>query len=65
MSEEHERATTVIREDIVPWMAAMAGAVRVGLAGLTRVRVEGFSKIMASALPASGFSMPPGGRPAL
>ena len=41
MSEEYERPTTVIREDIVPWMAAMAGAVRVGLAGLTRVRVEG------------------------
>jgi 1-acyl-sn-glycerol-3-phosphate acyltransferase len=30
-----------IREDIVPWMATMAGAVRIGLAGLTRVRVEG------------------------
>jgi 1-acyl-sn-glycerol-3-phosphate acyltransferase len=41
MSEEHDRPGTVIREDIVPWMATMAGAVRVGLAGLTRVRVEG------------------------
>jgi len=41
MSEEHERPATVIREDIVPWMATMAGAVRLGLAGLTRVRVEG------------------------
>ena len=41
MSDEHDRPTPVIREDIVPWMAALAGAVRVGLAGLTRVRVEG------------------------
>jgi 1-acyl-sn-glycerol-3-phosphate acyltransferase len=32
---------TPIVDEIAPWMAAMAGAVRVGLAGLTRVRVEG------------------------
>ena len=31
----------------------------------TRVRVEGFSKIMASVLPASGFSWPPLTRAAL
>lgn len=41
MSDEHDRPTTVIREDIVPWMATLAGAVRAALAGLTRVRVEG------------------------
>jgi 1-acyl-sn-glycerol-3-phosphate acyltransferase len=41
MSDERPRPTTPIREDIAPWMAAMAGAFRVGLAGLTRVRVEG------------------------
>ena len=35
------RPTTPIVDDIAPWMAALAGAVRVGLAGLTRVRVEG------------------------
>jgi 1-acyl-sn-glycerol-3-phosphate acyltransferase len=34
-------AAAPIREDIAPWMAALAGAVRLGLAGLTRVRVEG------------------------
>jgi 1-acyl-sn-glycerol-3-phosphate acyltransferase len=41
MTEGRERPETVIREDIVPWMAAMAAAFRVGLAGLTRVKVEG------------------------
>jgi 1-acyl-sn-glycerol-3-phosphate acyltransferase len=30
-----------IRDDIAPWMAVLAGAVRLGLAGLTRVRIEG------------------------
>ena len=35
------RPTTPIVDDIAPWMAALAGAVRVGLAGVTRVRVEG------------------------
>jgi 1-acyl-sn-glycerol-3-phosphate acyltransferase len=34
-------AAAPIREDIAPWMAALAGAVRLGLAGLTRVRIEG------------------------
>jgi 1-acyl-sn-glycerol-3-phosphate acyltransferase len=41
MTEERERPETVIREDIVPWMSAMAAAFRVGLAGLTRINVEG------------------------
>jgi 1-acyl-sn-glycerol-3-phosphate acyltransferase len=36
-----QRPTTPIVDEIAPWMAALAGAVRVGLAGLTRVRVEG------------------------
>ncbi len=36
-----ERPVTPIVDDIAPWMAALAGAVRLGLAGLTRVRVEG------------------------
>jgi 1-acyl-sn-glycerol-3-phosphate acyltransferase len=30
-----------IREDIAPWMRALAGAVRLGVAGVTRVRIEG------------------------
>ena len=30
-----------IRDDIAPWMRALAGAVRLGVAGLTRVRIEG------------------------
>ena len=30
-----------LREDLRPWMLAMAAAFRAGLAGLTRVRVEG------------------------
>jgi 1-acyl-sn-glycerol-3-phosphate acyltransferase len=34
-------STAPIREDIAPWMAALAGAFRLGLAGLTRVRIEG------------------------
>jgi 1-acyl-sn-glycerol-3-phosphate acyltransferase len=41
MTEERERPETVIREDIVPWMSTMAAAFRVGLAGLTRIRIEG------------------------
>lgn len=36
-----ERPVTPIVDRIAPWMAALAGAVRLGLAGLTRVRVEG------------------------
>jgi len=34
-------AATPIRDDIAPWMRALAGAVRLGVAGLTRVRIEG------------------------
>jgi 1-acyl-sn-glycerol-3-phosphate acyltransferase len=30
-----------IPDEVTPWMAALAGATRAGLAGLTRVRVEG------------------------
>jgi len=41
MSEERPRPVTPVREEIAPWMAALAGAFRVGLSGLTRVRVEG------------------------
>jgi 1-acyl-sn-glycerol-3-phosphate acyltransferase len=36
-----QRPTTPIVDDIAPWMSALAGAVRVVLAGLTRVRIEG------------------------
>lgn len=41
MSDETERPRTPIREEIAPWMSAMAASFRAGLAGLTRVRVEG------------------------
>jgi 1-acyl-sn-glycerol-3-phosphate acyltransferase len=41
MTDETERQSTPIVEDIAPWMSGLAGAVRVGLAGLTRVRIEG------------------------
>ena len=34
-------ATTPIREEITPWMAALALAFRVGLKGITRIRIEG------------------------
>jgi 1-acyl-sn-glycerol-3-phosphate acyltransferase len=34
-------AARPLREDLRPWMLGMAAAVRAGLAGLTRVRVEG------------------------
>ena len=36
-----QRPITPIVDEIAPWMAVLAGGVRVGLAGLTRVRVEG------------------------
>ncbi len=36
-----ERPVTPIVEGISPWMHALAGATRAGLAGLTRVRIEG------------------------
>ena len=35
------RPVTPITDEITPWMRAMAGATRAGLAGLTRVRIEG------------------------
>ena len=38
---QRRRAERSLREDLRPWMLAMAAAVRAGLAGLTRVRVEG------------------------
>ena len=41
MSQERPKPVTPIREEITPWMAALAAAFRVGLSGLTRVRVEG------------------------
>jgi 1-acyl-sn-glycerol-3-phosphate acyltransferase len=41
VSDETERPRTPIREEIAPWMSAMAASFRAGLAGLTRVRVEG------------------------
>lgn len=41
MSDDTERPRTPIREEIAPWMSAMAASFRAGLAGLTRVRVEG------------------------
>ena len=41
MSDDRARPVTPVRDEIAPWMAALAGAVRVGLAGLTRVRLEG------------------------
>jgi 1-acyl-sn-glycerol-3-phosphate acyltransferase len=41
MTDERARPITPIVEPIAPWMSAMAAAFRVGLAGLTRVRIEG------------------------
>jgi 1-acyl-sn-glycerol-3-phosphate acyltransferase len=41
VSVDEERPTTPIREEMAPWMSAMAASFRAGLAGLTRVRVEG------------------------
>jgi 1-acyl-sn-glycerol-3-phosphate acyltransferase len=41
MSDERPKPETPVREEIAPWMAALAGAVRLGLKGLTRVRLEG------------------------
>lgn len=40
MSDEGATSTPIV-DDITPWMRALAGAVRVGLAGLTRLRIEG------------------------
>ncbi len=36
-----ERPVTPIVDDITPWMETLAGVTRVGLAGLTRIRIEG------------------------
>jgi len=36
-----ERPVTPIVDDITPWMQTLAGVTRVGLAGLTRIRIEG------------------------
>ena len=36
-----ERPITPIVDDITPWMQALAGVTRVGLAALTRIRIEG------------------------
>jgi 1-acyl-sn-glycerol-3-phosphate acyltransferase len=41
VNDEPAAAAAPIRDDIAPWMAALATAVRVGVAGLTRVRIEG------------------------
>jgi 1-acyl-sn-glycerol-3-phosphate acyltransferase len=41
MTDERKRPVTPVVEPIAPWMSAMAAAFRVGLAGLTRVRIEG------------------------
>ena len=48
MSDEHDRPITPVREEIAPWMAAMAAAVRGGLAGLTAEQVE---KIVIAYVP--------------
>ncbi len=39
--ERQERPVTPIVDDITPWMTTLAGVTRVGLAGLTRIRIEG------------------------
>lgn len=36
-----KRPVTPVTDEITPWMRAMAGVTRAGLAGLTRVRIEG------------------------
>lgn len=36
-----ERPVTPVTDEITPWMRVMAGVTRAGLAGLTRVRIEG------------------------
>jgi 1-acyl-sn-glycerol-3-phosphate acyltransferase len=41
MSDDRPKPVTPVRDDVAPWMAALAGAVRLGLKGLTRVRLEG------------------------
>lgn len=41
MTADRPKPVTPVRDEIAPWMAALAGAVRLGLKGLTRVRLEG------------------------
>jgi len=41
MTVERDRPETPVREEIAPWMTALAAAFRAGLAGLTRIRIEG------------------------
>jgi 1-acyl-sn-glycerol-3-phosphate acyltransferase len=41
MTEERPAPTTPVIEEISPWMHALAGLTRAGLAGLTRIRLEG------------------------
>ena len=41
MTEEPATPTTPVVEEISPWMHVLAAATRAGLAGLTRVRIEG------------------------
>ena len=41
MSDERSTPVTPVVEEISPWMSVLAGATRAGLAGLTRVRLEG------------------------
>jgi 1-acyl-sn-glycerol-3-phosphate acyltransferase len=48
--ERTSRDETPLLESIAPWMRALAAATRVGLAGLTRVRVEG----AVDAIPRTG-----------
>src|SRR5215207_4349057 len=41
MTDERGVGETPLTDEITPWMHALAGLTRVGLAGLTRIRVEG------------------------
>lgn len=41
MSDDKPKPVTPVREEIAPWMSALAAAFRIGLAGLTRIRIEG------------------------
>jgi 1-acyl-sn-glycerol-3-phosphate acyltransferase len=41
MSDDRSTPATPVVEEISPWMSALAGATRAGLAGLTRIRLEG------------------------
>jgi 1-acyl-sn-glycerol-3-phosphate acyltransferase len=41
MTDEHGVGETPLTDQITPWMHALSGLTRVGLAGLTRIRLEG------------------------